>query len=286
MDGALSFRAAAELSLAELAELYTRCFAGYAYPVLVEPDALARRVRAEQIDLALSPVLCVGGEPAGVALLGVRGAETNCGGFGVVAPQRGRGLAHLLLAEHLRLARAASGRRFSLMVLAENGGALRTYQRAGMRVTRRLLWLEWRAPLGDKGAAPGREAAGGVSSPGAAAAPPAALLAHFAALPRAAPFWQRDLPTLRALDGLEGWQIPGAGGPAAYALVDRAPAGGGQILDLAARSPELARRLITALQSHYGALAINEPEESALVAPLAAAGFATALTRYELELGL
>jgi GNAT superfamily N-acetyltransferase len=276
VSGAISFRAAAELGLGALADLYTRCFAGYTYPVRVEPAAMARRIRSEQIDLGRSPLICAGDEPVGVALLGVRGAEANCAGLGITAPHRGRGLAHLLLAEHLRLARAAGGRRISLMVLEENAGAVRTYLRAGMRVTRSLLWLEWRG-------APGP---GGHDGAGADAAEPGALLDHFAALPRAAPFWQRDLPTLRGLNGLHGWQLPGPPAPAAYALVAPATAGPAQILDLAARDAGRAADLIAALQSRYGALCINEPEESALIPALLAAGFAATLRRYELAMEL
>jgi ribosomal protein S18 acetylase RimI-like enzyme len=273
VSGPISFRAASELSLDALADLYTRCFAGYTYPVTVEPAALARRIRSEQIDLGRSPLICLGDEPVGVALLGVRDAETNCGGLGITAPHRGRGLAHLLLAEHLRLARAAGGQRISLMVLTENTGAVRTYLRAGMQITRTLLWLEWRGAPGPRG----------VDGAGAVVAEPGALLDQFAALPRAAPFWQRDLPTLRGLDGLEAWQIPGLD---AYALVAPAADEPAQILDLAARDDGAARLIIAALQSRYEALCINEPEESPVLPPLLGAGFAVALTRHELAMEL
>lgn len=282
----VGFRAAAELPLDALAALYTRCFAGYAYPVRVEPHALARRIRAEQIDLGRSPVLWVGDEPAGVALLGVRGAETNCGGLGITAPHRGRGLAHRLVDEHLRLARAAGGQRMTLMVLAENGGAVRAYLRAGMRVTRNLLWLEWRAGQPSQGR----------GGPALVAAAPAALLDRAGTLPHAAPFWQRDPATLRALEGLQGYELPGATGPDAYAIVEPAAAEPAQILepvarpaqvlDLGARTPEAAARLIAGLQARHAALAINEPEESPAMTPLREAGFAAALTRYEMEVAL
>lgn len=301
MHSSFQFSPASEIPLADLAALYTRCFAGYPYPVLVTAEALGRRVRSEQIDLARSPLICVGGEPAGVALLGLRGPEANCAGFGVVEAWRGRGLAHRLLEEHLRLARAAGARRMTLMVLADNHGALRAYLRAGLRVLRDLLWLEWpgsgavrppsravraqgqahrggmepntpRAPL----PAPARrEGAGGADR--LAPAPPHALLDRLAALPRAAPYWQRELPTLRALDGLEGWELPGA-----CALV--APGITAQILDMAAAGPAEAARLIAGLQACYPALSINEPAESQLLPALRAAGFTQTYLRHELEI--
>lgn len=333
MHSSCQFSPASEIPLADLAGLYTRCFAGYPYPVLVTAEALGRRVRSEQIDLARSPLICVGGEPAGVALLGLRGAEANCAGFGVVEAWRGRGLAHRLLEEHLRLARAAGARRMTLMVLADNHGALRAYLRAGLRVLRDLLWLEWRG-AGDGAAArrpipyeaqgrADRRRCGGVEpntpqerppSPargkggqrvranraprppeparrdGAedtsrlAPAPPHALLDRLAALPRAAPFWQRDLPTLRALDGLEGWALPGAAGHSACALV--APGATAHILDLAAAGPAEAAHLIAGLQARYPALSINEPAESPLLPALRATGFTQTYLRHELELAL
>lgn len=276
MSAGLSFRAAAEMPIVELAALYTRCFAGYPYPVYVAPAALARRVRAEQIDLGRSPLICVGGAPAGLALLGLRGAEANCAGFGIAPELRGRGLAGLLLDEHLRLARDAGARRMTLMVLAENLGALRLYLRAGMRVTRDLLWLGWRAAPG------GRPSA----APELVRVEPGGLLDRPDQLPRATAFWQRDLPTLRALDGLEGWELPGAPGRRACALADPTPGGGAQLLDLAAAGSGDAARLLAGLQARYSALSVNEPADSPMVPALRAAGFAQEYLRHELELAL
>lgn len=270
----LAFAPAATFALADLAGLYTRAFAGYAYPVTVSPEQLARRVDAEQIDLERSPVLLAAGEPAGVALLGLRGAEACCCGLGIAPPHRGRGYAHTLVAEHLRLAREAGARRLTLMVLAENLGALYTYLRAGMRIWRNLHWLEWcgPAPAQRRGQAARAEAA--------------ALLGHYAAFPRAAPFWQRDLATLRCLSGLEGWALPAPAQPAAYALVAPEGPGAGQILDLAAHEPARLAQLIAALQAHYSALTINEPAESPAIPALSAAGFSATLLRHELAVEL
>jgi ribosomal protein S18 acetylase RimI-like enzyme len=276
MSEAVGFRPAADFTLAGLADLYTRCFAGYTYPLRIEPATLARRIATEQIDLHRSPVLEVAGVPAGVALLGVRGSETNCGGFGIIPDYRGRGLAHVLLAEHLRLARAAGGRRMSLMVIAENRGALTTYLRAGMQIRRRLLWLEWQASAVER--SPGSDRVVAVR--------PEQLLAQFADFPRATPFWQRDPATLKRMDWLEGWALPSAAEPDAYALVELAPGGFSAILDLAARAVAPAHELIAALQAQYTALSINEPEASPMLPPLRAAGFRVGLTRYELDLAL
>lgn len=275
MSAEAAFHPAADLGIAALAAVYTRCFAGYVYPITIQPAALARRIKAEQIDLVHSPVLVIGAEVAGIALLAVRGAATNCGGFGITAPHRGRGYARLLVNELLRLARKTGGRTISLMVLADNAAGLRTYLGAGMRVRRHLLWLE-KMCAADPHSGNGE----------AVAVAPGALLDQFDGLPRAAPFWQRDRSTLRALDGLEGWQLPGAAGTSACAIVEPAAAGPSQILDLAAQDERAAHLMIAALETRYQALCINEPEESPQLAPLLAAGFKLVHRRYELDMQL
>ena len=73
MSEDIRFISAGTLTLEGLAELFTRSFEQYFYPGAVTAADLARRVRVEQIDLWRSPVLVVDGEPAGLALLGLRG---------------------------------------------------------------------------------------------------------------------------------------------------------------------------------------------------------------------
>src|SRR6185369_5737561 len=87
------FPRASSLTLAALADLYTRAFGDYFYPAHVTAAELASRIPAEQLLLDHSPLLCVDATPVGLALLGLRGERACCGGFGIVPDQRGRGLA-------------------------------------------------------------------------------------------------------------------------------------------------------------------------------------------------
>lgn len=270
------FTSAATLSIEALADLFTRSFAAYFYPGTTTPQALSRRVPAEQIDLFHSPVLLAGGEPAGLALLARRGERAWCGGFGIVEPQRGRGLAHALADALIRQARAAGARRLTLEVLTRNQVALRVYGRAGLQITRRLLVLSWRPGEADQPAAEALDPA----------EPADLVLGHFAGLHPAPPAWQREPAALLALPGLRGLALREGGALLAYAIV-QGDAEGTRIYDLGARDGPAAGRLLAALQAGAASLlSINEPEGSPLTAAYLRAGFLVADEQHELELPL
>ncbi|MBX0326996.1 GNAT family N-acetyltransferase [Oscillochloris sp. ZM17-4] len=269
----ITYTSAAALSLEALADLFTRSFEGYYYPGVTTAEALAVRVRVEQIDLWSSPVLLADGEPAGITLIARRGDRTWCGGFGVVAAQRGLGLAHALTAEMVSRARSSGARRLTLEVLTRNERAIRAYQRAGLAITRRLLIMSWRPgddwqpadlPLVEM--------------------PPEALLSQFAALHPAPVAWQRDLPALLVAGGRRGLSLPD---PAlAYALVS-GDAESLRIADLGARDAEGAYALLRGLQARSRSLiSVNEPAESPLTAAFHRAGFVVADEQHEMEIML
>src|SRR3954447_17636378 len=110
MPTQVTFMSAASYTLESLGDIFTRSFENYFYPGTTTAAVLAARVRTEQIDLQRSLVMRVGDEPAGIALLGLRGDRAWCGGFGVMLPFRERGLAHKLAAAMLDQARQAGAR--------------------------------------------------------------------------------------------------------------------------------------------------------------------------------
>lgn len=143
------------LSLAELAELFTRGYEGYYLPLSVDEQALRFMVDAWDIDLARSRVA-----PAeGVCNLGVRGDRGWIGGLGVVPEARRRGLGRRLLEAVLEVA----PRTVTLEVLEQNEPAIRLYESLGFEQARILeVWslpaqeaVEARtvapAPLGQRG---------------------------------------------------------------------------------------------------------------------------------------
>lgn len=264
MERAIEFVPAGRLSLDRLADLFTRSFEGYFYHMTALPDQLAQRVRVEQIDLWRSPVLLAGGEPAGVALVALRGERAWCGGFGIVSRQRGQSMARRLAETMLDEARNGGARYFTLEVLARNERALHIYKQTGMRIVRDLLVLEWRHT-------PGATLSEGPTLVNTA---PANLLALFGLLHPAPPAWQRDLPALLSRGGMHGLALEEAGRPVAYALFQTAPGSGARIIDLGARDGASATTLLHGLKSRFARLTtVNEPEHSPITAALVAAGF-------------
>jgi GNAT superfamily N-acetyltransferase len=205
------FAPASSFALDTLAEIFTRSFEAYFYPGAITAALLAAHVRIESLDLHRSLVMLVGDQPAGIALLALRGERAWCGGFGVTLPLRGRGLAHPLAAALIDQARQAGARSLSLEVLTRNERAIKTYLRAGFQARRDLRIFEWRRPddgsgTGGRGLADTEIGGQGDSGRRLSTSPthplalselaPATLLEHFAALHPAPAAWQRDLPAL------------------------------------------------------------------------------------------
>jgi GNAT superfamily N-acetyltransferase len=272
----ISFMSAAGISLEALADLFTRSFEGYFYPGTTTAEVMSRNVRTESIDLSASSVLLADGEPAGIALLALRGDRAWCGGFGVVAARRGLGLAHALAAEMVARARASGARLLTLEALTRNERAIRTYQRAGMQITRRLLIMSWR---------PGDEDAPD-EPPQLVEIAPQQLLGQFAGMHPAPAAWQRDLPALLVGSGRRGLSLPGPDGPLAYALVS-GDAESLRVADLGARDVDSAYQLLRGLQAQARSLiSVNEPAESPLTVAFYRAGFIVADEQHEMELVL
>ena len=271
---------AASVPLEEYAALFTSSFGGYQYPIVMDAERLARRVRQEHHDLCRSLVAYAGDRAVGVAALAIRGAAGWVGGFGVVPEERGRGRGRELMSALVAQARRAGLRTLSLEVLQTNVAARRLYERAGMRVVRDLLILE-RAGKDGGGAAPGDAPA-----PLEEAAP-VELLAHFARLHATAPAWQRDLPSLLVKGSLRGLRVGGGGQTQAYALATREADGSAYLVDLAAAGPAEAGRLCAGLERLGAPLKIvNEPEHSLFVAPLLERGFVETDRQHEMLLDL
>jgi ribosomal protein S18 acetylase RimI-like enzyme len=279
MSDEIRFVPASTFSLDALAKIFTRAFEGYFYPGTTSAAVLALRTRLEQLDMHHSIVMQAGDEVAGIALLALRVDRAWCGGFGVTAPFRGQGLAHRLAGALLDTARAAGGRVCTLEVLTRNEHAIKTYQRAGLGITRDLRIMEW------KRAIEGEQSAAADATDALAQHPPAVLLERFAVLHPVPAAWQRDLPALLVRDKLVGWAL--ADEHAAYALISASPDGGARIEDLGAERAEHAAALLIALQARYPRLvSVNEPSDSPLVAAYDLAGFAEIDRQHEMRIEL
>ncbi len=282
----VSFESAASLPLGRLATLFSRSFEGYFFPFELSQEKLAERVRIEHLDLHASSILVVDGEPSGVALLGVRGDRAWCGGFGLLPRFRGKGLALALTRHMLAVAGTSGATRCTLEVLCQNERAIRVYASAGFRPVRDLVTLEWARP-------DARDALGTTVAPAIALANVDAreLLRGFDELVPAC--WQRDLPTLLGVGGLQGVALDDESDRRAWAIFRLDPPGtkanppAARIAALGMRDVGAGERLLAELKNRFAKLlVVNEPAESQSTHALSAAGFVEVHRQHEMAIDL
>lgn len=129
-------------SLSELADLFTRAFAGYLVPVHLDALVLATLFRRDAIDQVTSRILLADdGQAIGMGLVARRGWSSRLAAMGVVEAWRGRGAGRFLTGELLREASERGDRRLVLEVFEQNPKALNLYLRLGFRKVRQLVGL-------------------------------------------------------------------------------------------------------------------------------------------------
>lgn len=252
---------AAALDRARLAALFTAGYERYLIPVDVDEAALGFMVDASSLDLDRSRVALVEGEPAGFALLGVRGDRGWIGGLGVVASARRAGLGLALMEAVLAEARAAGLGEVSLEVLEGNVPALRLYERLGFVPVRMLEVWSWagEAPASAAETAGVEEAHAWIRAHRTAREP-----------------WQRDDPSLERMTPTESLVVAGG------AALLRAGNGRVSVLQLAARDEEAAAELLAAARSRGTVHFVNVPEGDPASAALRALGGTLDLRQHEL----
>lgn len=139
-------RAAIELPLPRLAEIFAAGFEAYFVPVSADVVPFAARLRAEHVDLAASLIAWEGDVPVGLALVARRGGTARIAAMGVVSAARSRGVGRVLLEGAIDQARARGERRMVLEVIEQNVAARTLYERSGFTMARRLVGFR-AAPL-------------------------------------------------------------------------------------------------------------------------------------------
>jgi GNAT superfamily N-acetyltransferase len=270
-----------EMSMVDLAKANNLVFQGYPIPINHTAEGFAAFCRILSMDFAQSVILRqVGGKLAGIAMLGVRGDEGWCGGFGIAPEFRGRRLAALLLSALIESARTAHIDVLRLEVLEENEPALRTYRQGGFRVERTVAVMaaqidrvfdtfRWKAcPICT------------VEEVGRADA------VHMASAIKelVRPTWQRELATISQVNGLKAVQALKYGRTQALLLYREDIKSGSITVDHCVfDDPSAAIRLLEAVSRHGlmpdnplvrpEIVAINEPLESPLYDLLLEIGF-------------
>lgn len=233
----ISIHGAGQLSLEELSDLFTAGFEAYLVPIAQPPEALAARVRAEQIDLHASSVALVHGQRAGLCLLAVRGRRVRVAAMGVTAAHRGRGVGRALLDAAVGAARAAGARVLLLEVIGQNTAAVALYESAGFTRARRLV---------------GRTRAGfdAVAAPEHRVTDVEELARALMAEPDLPWPWQMEPASMASLSGFEVHAL----GPDAFACVRPSPEKlvlRHLVVRPPARRQGLARRLLGSIQARH-----------------------------------
>ena len=283
---ALIYHRASTLPPEDVVAAFNRSFEGYFVPMAHTVDSLRALIAVNAVALAHSFVaLDDAGQPAGIALLAIRGARGWIGGMGLAPEWRGHGQAAPLMQAALDEARGLGLASVGLEVLAQNTPARRLYASLGFTNTRRLAVFT-----------------GSLANDAPPIQPPLPIreiaveraLGDFATLHQVPSPWQRDLPalvemapTLRATALLDGETVR------AYLLCMAPSASGHSIMDFGSRAatPDTRRNdalaLIAALMAPTpGASirAINVPPGDALGDALTLLGCPTPHMQWEMKL--
>jgi RimJ/RimL family protein N-acetyltransferase len=273
------FIPASSLSLESFADLFTRSFENYFYPMTMTAATFATRLRTEQLDLHHSVVLVLNDTPIGQATLGLRGDKAWCGGFGIVLEHRGKHFASALLSEFLKQAREAGAKSLSLEVLQKNTVAQGLYASAGLQRQRDLRLLEWKRdsnPSGEKMLEP--LAIQPVNMP--------EVVSNFHRLHPVSPAWQRDLPSILLQHNLLQLTCTKRSELQGYVLFT-AKDNIARIYDLGANESDSAKMLLSGLQSHYKEIySVNEPTDNPITAVYDMCNFREYDRQYELGMAL
>jgi GNAT superfamily N-acetyltransferase len=129
---------AGEVSLDELADLFTRTYTDYVIPVHVDQDRLSWTISTQTIDLAASRIVRLGEEPVAFIFMASRGLSQRVAAMGVLPEHRDHGVGRWMLTRALDAAKERGYRRILLEVIDGNDSALALYRKLGFQVTRRL----------------------------------------------------------------------------------------------------------------------------------------------------
>ena len=186
------------VSPSEAAALINHTFQDYTIVINETGTGFVNRCANNDLDLSRSPLLYVDGEPAGLALLGIRGRRGWLGGMGVKREHRGLGLGRMLLEDIAAEARKAGLETLTLEVIEENTSAIGLYRMAGFQ-ERRILHCLRRSGIGH---GHGSGGAGGILEDLRPV-----QLSDLADIYDSRNCWQKSLATISRVEGLEAYAL-------------------------------------------------------------------------------
>lgn len=135
-------------SLETLTEIYNAARVDYLVPMQMTVEGMRRYVSRYDVDLQSSVVVVGDGEPAGLGMLAIRGAQGWITRLGIVPRWRRRAAGSLLAATLVEKARERELERLELEVIRDNHAARRLFARLGFQPSRQLAVgrREWASP--------------------------------------------------------------------------------------------------------------------------------------------
>jgi len=142
MEIDFALKSASHYSLVELADLFSRTYVDYFFPVNMTPEMLSWIVVTQSIDLAASHVSLVDNEEVGFIFISSRGLSQRVAAMAVLPDHRGKGIGRAMLAKCIGDARKMGYRRMLLEVIDGNAAAMALYRHLGFKPTRMLVGWE------------------------------------------------------------------------------------------------------------------------------------------------
>ncbi len=138
-------RPASDYSLVGLADLFSRTYVDYFYPVHMSSEMLSWIVVTQSIDLAASRVVRVEDDHVGFIFISSRGLSQRVAAMGVLPDFRGKGIGRAMLEACISNAKRLGYRRMLLEVIEGNAAAMALYQHLGFQPRRQLVG--WDRPV-------------------------------------------------------------------------------------------------------------------------------------------
>lgn len=150
-----TFSTLEHVTIPELTNAFNKAFADYLIPLQLTPEQLQHKIATEDVDLALSAGAFENNELVGFILHGCRVLNGKKvlynAGTGVIPEQRGKGLTLRMYDYFYTLPGASGVSSIQLEVITENIAAIKTYERAGFRISRTLHCYKGQLSITAKG---------------------------------------------------------------------------------------------------------------------------------------
>ena len=125
--------------ISALVEILNRGFEGYFVPIQLNLTAVLNMVRNDGIDLTISRILLMDGQPAGIAMIARRGWTSRLAAMGIAKELRGMGAGSWFMGQLIDEARERREHEMLLEVIEQNEPAVHLYEKCGFQVIRRLI---------------------------------------------------------------------------------------------------------------------------------------------------